>query len=224
MEPKFQTSFIPKKSASVIGGLSTQKTVRRGTSAFMVIAVIAFLGSLGAAGGAYFWKNYLIGQQQQFKIDLKNRENEFKPELIQQLKEASVQIDTARQILNSHIALSQIFAIIQQFTVTSVRFLTLTVTGPTSQNNNVDITMTGYGTNLAALAFQSDVLGALDQYGLSNVFKNPIISDPALDVAGKVAFGFKATLNPSKLSYENLVNPQTSGAAPVLNNSSSTSP
>lgn len=199
----------------MVGGVSTQRPLRRGTSVYMVLAVVIFLGSLGAAGGAYFWKQYLISQQQSFKIDLKNRENEFNPDLIQQLKVANVQIDTAKQVLASHIALSQVFGIIQQFTIANVRFLTLTMTGPTSQNSGVDISMNGYGTNLAAVAFQSDVLGQLAQYGLSKIVKNPMISDPALDPAGKVSFGFKATLDPVSLSYERLVSPDANAAAVV---------
>jgi hypothetical protein len=65
--------------------------------------------------------------------------------------------------------------------------------------------MKGYGRNFSSVAFQSDVLGQLEQYGLRNIVKNPILSDPSLDTGGTVSFGFTATLNPASLSYRQSV-------------------
>ncbi len=62
--------------------------------------------------------------------------------------------------------------------------------------------MKGYGSSFSAVAFQSDVLGKLVDYGLRGIVKNPILSDPSLDVNNSVSFGFTATIDPSTLSYE----------------------
>jgi len=222
METKFQTSFIPKKpAASAIGNVSSVSH-KHTTSIFMTIATLLFIVSLAGAGGAYAYKQYLLSAQDTYKQDLATREQQFNTDLIQQLKAENVKIDLAHQILNSHIALSQIFDIIGRMTIETVRFLSLDVTVPSvptpgsaqsATTDGVKISLQGYGTSFSAVAFQSDVLGQLDQYGLRNIVKNPIISSPALGTNGTVAFGFSAVVDPSSLSYENMIAPSVSSSA-----------
>ena len=207
MDPKFQTSFIPKKP--VAGSQQGISAIRRpksgGTNIFMSIAVFLFVISLVAVGGAYIWKQYLISTQVQYRQELTDRENKFDISQIETLKSATIQISTAKQLLRQHLALSRIFDIISKLTVESVRFLSLDLTAPESSADGLKITMSGYGVNLSTLAFQSSVFGSLEQYGLHDVVKNPILSNPALDQSGTVSFNFSATVDPSKLSYQKIV-------------------
>jgi hypothetical protein len=204
MEPKFQTSFIPRKP---VAGASTAVPVlrqpdRSGTSIFMMIAVALFVVSLVGIGGAYIWKAHLFSVQGKYKEILAKKEQQFNIDRIEQLKQFNVQIDTAKQLLKNHLAVSQIFGIISQFTIENVRFLSLDLTSPVGGVGDFKVAMSGSGANLSAVAFQSDVLGALEQYGLRRVVKNPIISDPGLDQGGVVSFGFSATIDPASLLYE----------------------
>lgn len=205
MEPKFQTSFIPKKpTIPVMGGLSSQVRVHRTFSIFMFLAVIIFVISLAGVGGAYFWKTYLLKVQVAYKTELANKEKQFDPALVGQLKQANFQIETAKKLLGNHIALSQIFGVIQELTVSYVRFVSLDFSGPTSDSTSKDMSvkMEGYGIDLPAVAFQSDVLGKLEDYGLANVVSNAMVSDPSLDATGAVSFSLSATVNPSMMSYK----------------------
>ena len=204
METKFQTSFIPKKPL-ISPNVMMQRTPRRSVSLFMTLSVIIFILSLGAVAGAYFWNQYLTSAQDSYKQQLAEREKQFNTDLITQLKQVNVQIDMAKQLLNNHLALSQVFDIISHFTTVSSRFLSLDLSAPASQSDGVKISMKGYGRNFSSVAFQSDVLGQLEQYGLRNIVKNPILSDPSLDTGGTVSFGFTATLNPASLSYRQSV-------------------
>jgi hypothetical protein len=111
-------------------------------------------------------------------------------------------------------ALSQIFDIIGRLTIENVRFMSMDVAAPTTGNDGVKVSLQGYGTSFSAVAFQSDVLNQLDQYGLRKVVKNPILSNPSAGSNNAVSFGFSATIDPSSLSYENSVVPsatQTGG-------------
>jgi len=206
METKFQTSFIPKKPL-ISPNVMMQRAPRRLVSVFIIFAVIVFIISLAGLGGAYLWKGYLTSSQVNFKQQLADREKLFDINLITQLKQANVQIDTARQLLDSHVAMSQIFGIISQFTTVSSRFLSMDLTTKDTQSNSngVKISMKGYGKDLSSVAFQSDVLGKLEEIGLRNIVKNPILSDPSRDEDGKVTFGFTATIEPSSLSYKKSV-------------------
>ncbi len=202
MDPKLQTSFIPKKPIVPVGGAAVPQQRHHGTSLFMTIGVFVFLASLVAAGGAYAWKGILTSSQETYKKELADREQRFNVDLIEELKRANVRIDLTSRLLADHLAISQIFDIVSRLTISKVRFTSLTISngGPTG-DGGLNIDMKGYGTSLSAVAFQSDVLGQLEQYGLRKVVKNPILSDPSLDTAGTVSFGFSATIDPSTIRY-----------------------
>ena len=205
METKFQTSFIPKKplvSAGTIGGIATSAPRKKGTSIFMTLAGLLFLISLGVAGGMYYWKSFLLSSQESYKTQLAQREKQFNGDLIEELKRQDVKITLASQLIRNHLAMSNIFTILGSFTIESVRFLSLDLVAPANSTEDIKVTMKGYGSSFSAVAFQSDVLGKLVDYGLRGIVKNPILSDPSLDVNNSVSFGFTATIDPSTLSYE----------------------
>ncbi len=175
---------------------------RRTTSYFMMAAVFLFIISIAAAGGMYFWKSYLESAQSAYKEQLTQREKQFNPNLIEDLKRQNVKIDLGKQLLVNHVATSQIFDIVQRLTIESVRFVNMDLTVNSTGGDSVNVSMKGYGTSLSAVAFQSDVLGQLEKYGLRSVVKNPILSDPSLDNNGLVSFSFTATIDPKYLTYE----------------------
>lgn len=216
METKFQTSFIPKKPLPTVGGLSTPPMKHHGSgSFFMSIAVIIFILSLAAVGGVFAWKQVLLSQQVSYQNDLAQSEKQFNTNLISQLKETNVKIDMAKQLLQNHLALSQIFGLIGRVTIDNVRFLSMDLTAPQNAGGDLKVTLNGYGTSLSAVAYQSKVLNQLEQYGLRNIIKNPILSDPSLDSSGTVSFGFTASVDPSSLSYETSVTGASSATTPA---------
>jgi len=206
METRFQTSFIPKRPLSVPGSPSARPSSHHSLGGiFMTIAVVIFILSLVSVGGAYLWKGYLTSAQASYRSDLANREKQFKPELIQQLEQQSMKINLAKQVLAGHIAASQVFSVIGALTAERVRFLSLDFNSPTTPGTGAKVSLTGYGQSLSTVAFQSDVLNTLSQYGLSNIVKNPMLSNPALNGDGTVAFSLSATIDPSVLSYQKYV-------------------
>lgn len=209
METKFQTSFIPKKPIpSTVGGsmgVPMPPHKRHSSSLFMTIAVFAFILSLLAVGGSYLYKSFLLNQRVAYEKELKVREKQFNVDLIENLKRQNIKIDVANQLLRNHLAVSQIFDIIGQFTSENVRFLSMDLTSPQNQTEDMKISLRGYGTNFVAVAFQSDVLGQLEDYGLRKIVKNPIISDPSKGQDSRVSFGFSASIDPTALSYQRSV-------------------
>ncbi len=214
METKFQTSFIPKKSIISPNVLMQKAPTRRSISLFLTFGVILFILSLSSVGAAYLWNKYLVSSQGGYKQQLIDREKQFNLNLITQLKGVNVQIDLVKQLLNNHVAISQVFDIISHFTSENSRFLSLDLSGSANQKDGLKVSMKGYGRNFSSVAFQSDVLGKLDQYGLRNIVKNPILSDPSLDSNNMVSFGFTATIDQGSVSYKQS----------VLNSNASTTP
>ena len=206
METKFQTSFIPKSPLSSGGGAIADLGVspsrpKRAPSIMLDIAIFIFVVSIGAAGGMYAWKSYVLSQQDAYKKQLGERQNAFDPKLIEKLKKVNTKIDAASSLLSHHIALSNIFDVIGNLTIENVRFVSLDVSVPMDKTNDIKITLAGYGTSLKAIAFQSDVLADLSKLQLKNIVKNPILSDPSSNETGMIAFGFSATVNGDALLY-----------------------
>jgi hypothetical protein len=214
METRFQTSFIPKKPViSTIGAISTIPKHHHGASLFMTMGTMLLILSLAFAAGVYAWKSYLVSAQATYKKDLATREQQFNIDLIEQLKGENVKIDLAQKLLNNHMAISQIFDIIGRLTTESVRFMSMDVSAPKTASDGIKISLQGYGTSFSAVAFQSDVLNQLDQYGLRKIVRNPILSNPALGSNGAVSFGFVATVDPGSLSYERSVIPSATATS-----------
>jgi hypothetical protein len=206
MEPKFQTSFIPKKQNVVVSGTintgAPKKPQVHGTSLFMAIAIFLFVASLGALGGAYFWKYYLTTANTKYKEVLASREKQFNIDLIEKLKAINFQIDSAKKLVSSHIAMSSIFSILESITIADVRFLNLDVKSPAENSGNLTINIRGYGKNLPAVAFQSDVVSDLSQFGLAKVVRNSALRDPVLEANGTVSFNFTAEVDGPSMTYK----------------------
>ncbi len=208
METKFQTSFIPRKplqaSASGVGNVPAPRSERgMGGSIFMTIAVIIFVLSLAAIGGAIAWKQYLLSAQVGYEKELAIREKQYNLDLIKQLKAESVKLTLAKQLLSNHFATSKIFGVISSITAQNVRFQSMDLQGPTETTGaSFDLSLAGYGRDLTTVAFQSQVMNELDKYGLRSVVKNPIISDPGLNQNGSVTFRLSATVEPTSMLYQ----------------------
>lgn len=205
METKFQTSFIPKKPITSVGGAGTNfapapRSRSVTVSIFFNIGLLLFIISLGLALGVYAWKSVTLSSQENLKQQLAERQKQFNPDLIEELKRVNVKIDVARKLMENHLALSNIFDVIARLTTERVRFSSLELTAP-GTSNDIKIIMKGVGADLSAVAFQSDVLGQLDQYGLRKIVKNPILSDPTLETSSVVSFGFSASIDPATMSY-----------------------
>lgn len=205
METKFQTSFIPKKPmSSSIGGSSIGSSAPAHggvTSLYMSIAVLIFIVSLGALGGSFAIKSYLLNQQQKYSEELTKRESSFETDTIKNLKELNLKIDISKQLLNDHLAISQIFEKIGIMTIEKVRFLSLDVTMPQKKGEDIKINLNGYATNYYAVAWQSDVLGKLELLGLRNIVKNPMLTNPVSNQNDTVSFGFSASIDPKSMTY-----------------------
>jgi len=216
METKFQTSFIPKKPLSTVGvqgvntGVPMHLRPSKTGSWLFNSAVFLFIVSLGIAAVLYSWKIVLLNNQNSYKQQLADLQKQFNTTLIQQLEVANMKIDDAKKILSTHIALSNIFDVIAKTTAANTRLLSMDVTTPlstgtgssASQNSSdINLTFSGSGTNLSAVAFQEQVLSELDKYGQNGIVKNPIISSPTVETDGSVSFSLVETIDPSNVIY-----------------------
>ncbi len=184
---EFQTSFIPKKSFDV--GTGVQK---HHTSFFFIIAVLIFIIALVSAGGAFLYDRFLGISLAHKKEDLEKVKSAFEPELIRKLSRLDSKLHTSQTLLNSHIALSSFFELLENMTLESIRFKTFSyIAGDT----DIRISMQGEALSYAAIALQSD------EFAKQRFIREPVFSGLDLDDKGNVIFTVTAFVDPALLSY-----------------------
>src|ERR1035437_2620641 len=113
METKFQTSFIPKAPITSVGGAGTNfashPRPHGSLSIFFSIGVLLFIVSFGLAGGVYAWKGMVVSSQTDLKQQLADKQKQFNPNLIEDLKGMNIKIDLAKKLMDNHLALSRVF-------------------------------------------------------------------------------------------------------------------
>src|SRR3989338_853266 len=122
MDTKFQTSFIPKKALAE----TTSHPRADSVSIFLIISVVLFILTLAAAGGIFAYKRMLIGNIGDMNKRLAQAKNSFEPESIEQWNRLNKRIEAARKLLVAHTTISPIFELLENNTLATVKFDSLT--------------------------------------------------------------------------------------------------
>ncbi len=194
MEPKFQTSFIPKNTIS-----PREDSFKRVKSfnLFSTVATILFILTLGAWGGLYFYKNNLNNEIVRLKQDIADTREAFEPETINELIDFSNSIKSTNQLLQNHISVSALFDSLQSLTVRPIQFIEFSYSEISGQ---VLVEIVMQGASYAAFAQQSEI------FKNQSFIINPEFSDFIVTESGAVEANFSAIIDKSILSYEkNLV-------------------
>lgn len=196
MEPKFRTSFIPKRTLKTES--AKPKKNRAAMSLLVLIALVLFFGSIVLALTAFLYQGLLARGIEDRQGELERARAALDPSLLEELKRLDQRIESAKTILAEHTAPSQIFLFLEQVTLKSVRFRSLDYEAISS--DNVTISMLGQAKSFAAVALQSD------EFGKNTIIQNPVFSNLDLDELGNVVFNFTASINPQLLTYSKRVN------------------
>ena len=188
MDPKFQTSFIPKKP--IIGGSNRNSSP---INLFTLLGTVIFIAALALSGGAFFYQKVLTKQIEKNQADLERAKDDFDPETINTVVRFDARTQTGKKLLESHISVTPIFDYLSKITLQSVRFrdFEFTYISPT----DILVEMKGIAQSYTSVALQSDILN--EQKNL----KDTIISDMSLESTGNISFGVSTKLNADLLSY-----------------------
>lgn len=192
MEPKFQSSFIPKGPIGTSASLSRSSDItERGIFGFIAttIFVIAILGT----GGVYGYNKYLQSSISKMGTDLENARTTLEPESIRELTRLNSRIVTTQELLLKHTVLSPLFDYLETSTVKTVRFTQFSYS---TTDKGLTLVMKGQARGYTAVALQADI------FSKSKYLKNPIFGDLSLDNSGNVVFSMTAVLDPSIISYK----------------------
>lgn len=196
MDPKFQTSFIPQKPIVTGSNFSPSSPGFRSINIFNIIATVAFVACFLAYGGIFAYKQVLNGQIKEADGKLKVAKNAFEPEKIYELIDASNRIESTRKLLEDHVAVSQLFDLLQNETLARVQFDNFTYN---KKDTNLIITMDGKADGYNTIAAQSTI------FSESKFIKDAVFSDFDLSQTGNVTFKLTAVIDSSLVSYKNAI-------------------
>jgi len=198
--PNIPTSFVPKQP------VETRVRQDSGINMFLVVAfVIAGIAILMAIG-VFAYAHFLRSEADQKAAELQTAEAGVDQSTVEGFLRLKDRLTSAQTILDQHIVLSQFFSVLENLTLTSVRFTSLTVT--VEPDRSADIKMTGTAKDFNALAAQSAALAGEPR------IKQAIFSGISADKTG-VAFSLDAKLDPSLIAFTAPAAGGTAAAAPA---------
>ncbi len=190
MEPKFQTSFIPKKPI-----VASEGVARKSIDFFAIIATLLFLGSLILSGAVYAWKYTLEKQVASSEASLTKAKDQFDQEFIGYVNRLNSRIETSKDLLNKHVGASTIFGFLASHTLKTISYTNFSYSY--ESDGTVKVVMRGLAKSYSSIALQSEEFGKQNQY-----IKSPIFSDLNPDPSGNVVFTLTALLDKNLISYQ----------------------
>lgn len=195
MEPKFQTSFIPK--APIVGGSSSfAGTPKVSVNILGTFVVLFFIISILVSGGVFGFTYYLKSQIEASNIALSEAKAAFDSPENKNILLVSDQLKSIRVLLADHKVISPLFQMLEKETLPTVRLTSFTFThDPLSGQTLVNIR--GEAQSYASLAQQSKIFMA------SKAFKSIEFINATLTETGTVETTIKAVINPDIVLYSN---------------------
>jgi hypothetical protein len=210
MDPRFQTSFIPKKP---IAGESQSRV--KTINLFVLISTVIFVASIATAVGAFLYERVVASQIEQDKETLNRAREAFDPELIRKIVRLDERIETSQGLLTNHIGVSNLFDLLEKITLKTVRFKEFSLEH--LAKDKTTLSMKGIAQGFVAVALQSD------KFSADPLFKNTIVGDIALEPNGSVSFSVITSIDSAVISYAaNL--PKLNSQPVVPNQTASTTP
>ena len=191
MDSKIKASFIPDKSLS-------KRSTKTLTSAggigdlLMLLSVVILAAMIALAAGVFLYDRFLASNVVKKEAQLARSREAFDPVLIQNLIRLDNRLNAASDILVRHLAPSEVFALLQSFTLQSISYKSLTYN--IGEDGIIHISLTGDAQSVNGVALQSSV------FGENSAIVNPIFSDLNLTATG-VSFDMSAILDPLALQY-----------------------
>lgn len=212
MEVGVPNSFIPHDATTPTavhnyddgGGLS---------DLLLLLAIVLVVSSLALAAGCYLYLQYLNNQSATMKAEIKTAQAAFDPTLVKQLTRLDARLNTANSLLNQHIAPSAFFTVLNQTTLSTVSFQTLTLGA--ADPNGVTLQMSGVARDINSVALQADI------FGKSGVITNAIFSGIGQQADG-VHFVVTGKVTPAAINYAASLSGQAASGVNQLPASSST--
>lgn len=209
MATEFQTSFIPKQTDPGYGGSRTSST-----SLFLLLTVVIFLGSVGAAG-FFVLRTHLIGNEiSKLQISIDTNLAKYDAPFILEASKLSKRISVTRKLLNEHVAVSELFRMLETTTSLDVSYSSLIFSRDV--DNSLRIEASGAATGYPAIVAQSDA------YGETTMVADLIFTGLNRNLENQIEFDLTAKIDPRLISFVDAVAARNAPVPPPANTGTTT--
>lgn len=195
MEPKFQSSFIPKKP--VVDSPKMAGPVEKNVNIFSAIATILFLLTLICSAGVFGYLKYVERNISTADKQLVEVRSAFQESRIQDLIDASIKLNVVKNLLEQHYVTSRILVMLQDLTLKNVRFDSMSYS---NTNGKPTVTFQSEAIGYNAVANQKEVFEG------SKKLDDVQFSDFKLTPEGSVSTKMVASVSASLISYKDFIN------------------
>lgn len=162
---------------------------------FSIIAVFILIVSILISAGLFVYKIYLTKQEGILSTSLTTTRDSFEKSTIDELELFDKRTESAKQVLNNHIVLSPMFALLGDITIPQIQY--------TNFEEKTDATgflvnMQGLARDYRSIALQADMFNS----PAGKSFTNVLFSNLVKDKNNNVSFDLKFNVSPDLLSYE----------------------
>lgn len=187
MDPKVQTSFIPKREDR-----RTLKAKRPFSFVYWIISM-AFILSVALTIFLFVYERIILISHEEKKLAIQKEIELFEPDLTRELTAVKNRVDSGKRLLSGHLSSSSFFRVLENLTVRNVYFTDLSIN--LSSNQKAVLQAKGEAPSYAVLAFQSNTIKQ------SGLFLNPKFSEVNLNDLGRVVFSLEAEIDPRVILY-----------------------
>ncbi|MBI3572023.1 hypothetical protein HY091_00595 [Candidatus Kaiserbacteria bacterium] len=188
MPPTIPTSFIPHPAGS-----PQQRYKADFAGALSLVAYLILLLTVFAAVGVFFYGRILNAELSAKDAALAKAESAIDPATVASFVHLRDRLVSGESLLNSHVALSGLFAALENLLPASVRFSSLHVL--VDQKNGVMLRGGGVARSFNALAAASAAFSS------DGRIKDAIFSNITVVPDGSVTFVLTATLDPKLIAF-----------------------
>lgn len=191
MDPKFRSSFIPKKPFSKT---SEKYSNRHPLNFISFLGTLLFVAAVLVSGATFGYKLILNDRINAKGNELSVIKERLNFEQINDFKRLDERLEVAQTLLQEHKALTVFFDALEANTLHSVQFATFTY-NMDPIINATKITMSGKASSFNALSLQSDLLERVD------IIRNVTFNDLELNPFGNVLFTVEVYVDPNLIVY-----------------------
>jgi hypothetical protein len=194
MESPINSSFIPTKIS-----LAERPREEYGSDAFdvlVLLGVIALVVAGTLSAGVFLYKQFLVNDLAAKKEQLNKAKEAFQPELVRDLTRLDERISIAEGLLQSHLAPSAFFDVLQQVTLKSIEYKAFTYTFTPPDDLRVQIE--GKAASVNGIAYQERVMSS------HPAIKNPVFTVGQIGKDG-ISFSVELDIDPEAVNFVGLV-------------------
>ncbi len=164
----------------------------------MLVAIIMLASSLAISVGVFLYAKLTSTKLKSQKESLNKVKNSFDDRTISELKLLSRRLTVGKEVIEKHIAPSEIFRILEGITLKSVQFVEFKF--QSAPPDVLKINLKGKALSVNAVAAQSKAFAANN-----DKFANVIFSDLGFEKDGTISFRVTADVDPEFINFQNLI-------------------